>query len=77
MSAFRFGALRDLFARSDGATRKGAEAARPRLETLQEASRAAEEEEGVPAGASSTTDSEAATSDAMSDKTKEKLQRPG
>ncbi len=78
MSAFRFGALRDLFARSDDATRKGPEATQPRLEALQEAARAAERNGPVEAPAtddSNAATSELATSDAMSARTKERPQR--
>ena len=41
MSAFRLGALRDLFGKSDESKRGKAEEARPKLEVLQEAARAA------------------------------------
>src|SRR5947207_1666425 len=41
MPAFRLGALRDLFGKADDSKRRKAEEARPKLEVLQEAARAA------------------------------------
>ena len=70
MAAIRFGALRDLFARSDGAKREAREAERPKLEALQEASReAVREDEDVRA--------EAGWHEDMKAKAKEKLPRSG
>ena len=43
MAAFRLGALRDLFGKSDESKRRKAEEARPKLEVLQEAARVARE----------------------------------
>src|ERR1700704_3857670 len=43
MPAFRLGALRDLFGKSDESKRRKAEETRPKLEVLQEAARAARE----------------------------------
>ena len=42
MSAFRLGALRDLFGKSDDSKRRKPEEARPKLEALQEAARVAQ-----------------------------------
>src|SRR5262245_47589616 len=43
MAAFRFGALRDLFGKSDGPSRRKPEEARTKLEALREEARAARE----------------------------------
>src|SRR6185369_14509481 len=43
MAAFRLGALRDLFGKSDQSERRKSEEARPKLEVLREAARAARE----------------------------------
>src|SRR5262245_53871361 len=43
MAAFRFGALRDLFGKSDGSSRRKPEEARTKLEALREEARAARE----------------------------------
>jgi len=68
MAAIRFGALRDLFARSDGAKRDTHGAERPKLEALQEATReAAREGEDVHA--------EPDWHEDMNGKVKEKLSR--
>ena len=70
MAAIRFGALRDLFARSDGAKRDAREVERPKLEALQEASReAVREDEDVHA--------EAGWHEDMKVKAKDKLPRSG
>jgi topoisomerase IV subunit B len=48
MAAFRFGALRDLFGKSDGSSRRKPEEARTKLEALREEARAAREAQQEP-----------------------------
>ena len=48
MAAFRLGALRDLFGKSDESKRRKPEEARPKLEVLREAARVAREARKTP-----------------------------
>jgi topoisomerase-4 subunit B len=70
MSAFRFGALRDLFARPDDVARNKVEAARPKGGTLPEASR--ETQHGAREDAPPSNDGQPTAPDDMTEKTKER-----